>query len=98
MAQLTLAQVASLARRLGHDNLRVIAMRHGKWRAECSCGLRSSARMSSAEAAQVAANHVQGVADKFVRSQRAAGRDVEALLASVTADSDHPTREPLASA
>ena len=96
---LTLRQVATIAANLGHRDLRVVPLtaraERGNWRAECSCGYRSTRRQTELIAAQAAAHHVETIVRAWYTAARASGRDVSPFL-KVRAEGipDTPTQPP----
>lgn len=67
MPRLSLAQIASIAARLGHRDLAVVP-RGASWVATCSCGYVSVRRRTDVIAAGAAAHHLQVVTRAFLAS------------------------------
>lgn len=81
VAELSMRELGTIARNLGHRDLRVVPMAGpGWWRAECGCGYRSTRRTSEAEAADTAVHHVTKIARAFLATARGGGHDISEYL------------------
>ena len=83
MADVTMAELARIARALGHRNLIVRETRRG-WSGYCGCTYISPRVPTRELAEQGLADHVTNIARSALRKAAASGRDPESLIASLT--------------
>lgn len=61
MPEIPWSQIREIAARLGHTDLRIVQMRDGFYRAECSCGLRTARQAREVESVKQAVYHFDQV-------------------------------------